>query len=72
MIAGLATLYGWTPDYVLSRLTTEDAIAFLDVGVRLASGTPRPDPPRAVAPVADLTGYQAPDRAGFARKARGK
>lgn len=68
MIAGLSAIYGWTPDYILSRLTVEDALAFLRSGVRLTTGEelPIPEPYQTV----DPTGYQAPDRAGFARKMR--
>lgn len=67
MIAGLAALYGWTPDYILSRLTVEDALAFLRAGVRLTTGKELPVPKPQQRPV-DPMAYQAPDRAGFARK----
>ena len=69
MIAGLAAIYHWTPDYVLDRLTMEDAIAFLRAGARFY-GIEMP-PPKVVASPDWATAYQEPDRAGFARIVRG-
>lgn len=35
-------IYGWTPDYILDRLTVEDAVRFIAAGSRLMGGGRRP------------------------------
>ena len=69
-------LYGWTPDYVLSRLTFEDAVRFAVAGARLNRGEPvrigEPGPSvPAEAPRRELGTYQEPDRMAFQKIARG-